>query len=62
MNKAWSILWLIVASVIAFLIIEAALRPYFFLISVVFTIVVLVFIVVTGNRIISNRRSNRRHF
>ncbi|TFC63697.1 hypothetical protein E3O62_02400 [Cryobacterium sp. TMT2-15-1] len=57
MNKAWSLFWLVVASVVAFVIIADLLKPYMVSVAIVFSIVVLALIVI---KVFGTIRKNRQ--
>ena len=59
MNKAWSLFWLVVASVVAFVIIADLLKPYMVSIAIA---VVIVLLSVTAAKMYRSSVGNRRHF
>ena len=59
MNRAWSLFWLVVASVVAFVIIADLLKPYMVFIAIA---VVIVLLSVIAAKVYRSSVGNRRHF
>lgn len=56
MKKAWSVFWLVIASVVAFYIVGAMIQPYLPLLAAVLIVAVIFAIGVVAWRFISHRR------